>query len=175
MKNILILGGDSKIANLIKKLHLDINSSDFSFYYHSRRPSSSNKLTFNLMDMQQAISSLSMLNVNFDAILNLAGETKEKNSLINSKLSMNCCFIAEHFKIPLVFLTSSSAVYGHYKNFFVEEDDCVPVSLYGKSKLLMENKCTNYFSKKLDICCLRIGNFYGADQLWQNILMSKVI
>lgn len=78
MKNILILGGDSKIANLIKKLHLDINSSDFSFYYNSRRPSLSNKLTFNLMDMQQAISSLSMLNVNFDAILNLAGEIKEK-------------------------------------------------------------------------------------------------
>lgn len=88
---------------------------------------------------------------------------------------MNCCFIAEHFKIPLVFLTSSSAVYGHYKDFFVEEDDCVPVSLYGKSKLLMENKCMNYFSNKLDICCLRIGNFFGADQLCQNILMSKVI
>lgn len=88
---------------------------------------------------------------------------------------MNCCLIAEHFKIPLVFLTSSSAMYRNYKEFFVEEDDCVPVSLYGKSKLLMENKCMNYFLNKLDICCLRIGNFYGADQLCQNILMSKVI
>lgn len=76
MKNILILGGDVKIANLIKKLLLDINFSVFSFYYHSMCHSSSNKLSFNLMDMQQAISSLSMLNVNFDEILNLAGESK---------------------------------------------------------------------------------------------------
>lgn len=175
MKNILILGGDSKIANLIKNLHLDIYASDFSFYYHTRRPGLSNKLTFNLMDLQQAISSISMLNISFDAILNLAGETKEKNSLNNSELSMNCCFIAEYFKIPLVFLTSSSAVYGNHKDCFAEEDDCIPLSVYGKSKLDMENKCMNHFSNKLDICCLRIGNFYGADQLCQNILMSKAV
>ena len=93
MKNILILGSDSTLANLTKNLHFDIYNSDFSVCHHTRCPSLSNKLTFNLMDLQQAISSISILSVCFDAILNLAGETKEKNSLNNFELSMNCCFI----------------------------------------------------------------------------------
>ena len=175
MKQILILGANGKIGKLMQNSLLTYDCAEFKFYYHSRHAISQHNLEFDLKNLDISINSLSKLNVSFDAILNLTGDRIGKNFSLNSELSMNCCHIADYFNIPLVLLMSTSAVYGNYKDCFSEDDQCLPVNQYGESKLLMEKNCLKSFSNKLDVCCLRLGNFYGADQLCQNIRMSKAI
>ena len=62
-----------------------------------------------------------------------------------------------------VILISSSAVYGNHKHIFSENDECKPITNYGRSKLNIEN---TYLEKLHDnIAILRLGNVLGLDTL----------
>ena len=69
----------------------------------------------------------------------------------------------EALKQSKVILLSSSAVYGDYKKCFNENDFCLPVTNYGRSKLVIEEVYTSRLSQNLSV--LRLGNFVGLDSL----------
>lgn len=72
--------------------------------------------------------------------------------------------------IPRILITSSSAVYG-VPDGGTAADEATPlrpVNAYGRSKAAMEEICSIWRDRGLEICCLRIGNVAGADALLLN-------
>ena len=61
---------------------------------------------------------------------------------------------------------SSASVYGNNKKQICKEDDlCLPLSPYARSKFMVENIINDYtFAYKLNAVCLRLFNVAGADR-----------
>ena len=116
------------------------------------------------LESQEAINQLEKGNSidkeNYIIFSGMVTENKNKleeierfHSLIAQKLS--------HVAVGRVILISSSAVYGNHKHIFSENDECKPISNYGKSKLNIEHM---YLEKLHDsIAILRLGNVLGLD------------
>lgn len=111
----------------------------------------------------------------FRAMIMLAGVTPGpgKDLDMNQTLAEACLDAAEHAGISRVLLASSSAVYGAGAGAPLAEDaPCAPVNAYGAAKLRMEQACTPWRDRGMDLCLLRIGNVAGADALLLNVAKS---
>lgn len=77
---------------------------------------------------------------------------------------------ARHLGIRRVLLSSSSAVYGLPEGSapVAESAPLRPLNPYGAAKVAMEEEASRWRAAGLEICCLRIGNVAGADQLLIN-------
>lgn len=62
--------------------------------------------------------------------------------------------------IQQVIFTSSAAVYGNFVPG-VEGGPCLPISMYGASKLAAENICQGFNALGLEVVILRLFNVYG--------------
>lgn len=106
------------------------------------------------------------------AILALAGVTPGpgRDLTLNRTLAEETLDAALQAGVRRVLLASSSAVYGAGDGApFAEEAARAPVNAYGAAKLEMEEACTPWRARGLDICALRIGNVAGADALLLNV------
>ncbi|QIE47179.1 SDR family oxidoreductase [Pseudohalocynthiibacter aestuariivivens] len=87
----------------------------------------------------------------------------------NVGLAVACLEAAKAAGCERVLIASSVAVYDHSSDMPLTEDaPCNPSTLYGASKLAMEQACVPYRDQGMDVCCLRIGNVVGADALMRN-------
>ncbi|WP_272005257.1 NAD-dependent epimerase/dehydratase family protein [Roseovarius sp. ZX-A-9] len=87
----------------------------------------------------------------------------------NVGLAVACLEAAKAAGCERVLIASSAAVYDHSSDMPLTEDaPCRPSTLYGASKLAMEQACKPYRDQGIDVCCLRIGNVVGADALMRN-------
>lgn len=88
---------------------------------------------------------------------------------LNTTIAQTCLDGAKAAGIRRVLLSSSSAVYGAYKNLpYKETDYTKPVNAYGEAKLTMEALGRSYVTDDFEVSALRIGNVAGADALLLN-------
>lgn len=171
--NVLVVGGESKIAKLLRTKHSDLR--DINLYFQSRNKAYPADIYWDPLGASNVIEyKHDNLPPKFDLLLNLAGTTQSGNSYLNTELALKCCSLAERLQIPKVFLASSAAVYGNQQIRYSENDHCSPVNSYGLSKLAMEDACLSQ-DFPFNILCLRISNFLGADALSNSILSGKNI
>lgn len=107
----------------------------------------------------------------FSALIMLAGVTPGPGKCLelNLALAQASLSAAQNAGITRVLLASSSAVYGLGDGTpYSEEAPSNPANDYGRAKLDMEQACTPWRDKGMDVCCLRIGNVAGADALLLN-------
>ena len=105
------------------------------------------------------------------AMIMLAGiiPGPEADFSTNVGLAVACLEAAKAAGCERVLIASSAAVYDPRSDMPMTEDaSCAPSSLYGASKLAMEQACMPYRDQGMDVCCLRIGNVVGADALMRN-------
>lgn len=112
----------------------------------------------------------------FDAVIHLAAKIDVEESVINPNETMNvnvngtenvlkCCI---QNKIKKIIFASSAAVYGEQDDIITEETKTNPLSPYGESKLLAEEKIKKYCNEhELDAIIFRIFNVYGKGQTLQ--------
>lgn len=81
-----------------------------------------------------------------------------------------CGKISKLLKTRLIYI-SSSAVYGEHKEIFLENDECIPSTNYGKSKRKIEQMYASFFRSNLLI--LRLGNVIGYDSV--SLAFSKKV
>ena len=111
-----------------------------------------------------------------DVVLHLAAQSSPSNSMISpiNTLETNIIGSLELFKIlkkisknPKIILFSSSAVYSEtqQKKLINENYPTNPVSVYGMSKLIMEELGMNYFeTHKMNIICVRPFFLIGPEK-----------
>lgn len=107
------------------------------------------------------------------AVLMMAGVIPGPNAdfSTNVGLAVACLEAAKAAGCERVIIASSAAVYDPFAPMPVAEDGPAdPPSLYGASKLAMEQACAPYRDMGMDVCSLRIGNVLGADALMRNAL-----
>jgi len=123
--------------------------------------------------------------IEFDLIIHLAAKSDVADSIFHPKITnevnvrgteniMKCCI---ENKIKKIIFASSAAVYMDYKLPVKENVKTNPLSPYGKSKLVAEQKIKK-FSKEFDIhaVSLRMFNVYGKGQNYQyTVVISKFI
>lgn len=160
--NILVVGGSSKVANLLREHVTSVTG--LNFFFQSRQDCHLFDVYWDPLAPNSDIILQADEPIEFDILLNLAGPTQNSAVHLNSDIALNTCRLADRLGISKIFLASSSAVYGNYKNYFSETDECHPISSYGAAKLKMEMDCLSA-SFNANIICLRIGNFLGADSL----------
>jgi len=109
----------------------------------------------------------------FDMIIHLAAKSNVAESVIHPDETMNvnvkgtenilkCCLQNE---IKKIIFASSAAVYGECNDIITEETKTNPLSPYGESKLLAENKIKSFAQENdLDAVILRMFNVYGNGQ-----------
>ena len=111
---------------------------------------------------------------NSDIVIHLAAQIDVEKSINNPKETFdtnvkgteNLLLSCVGNKISNFIAISSAAVYGHVKNYSIEEHfPTNPISPYGESKLLMEQKIVKYSNDyDLNSLCLRLFNVYGKGQ-----------
>ncbi|MDA8770450.1 NAD(P)-dependent oxidoreductase [Planktomarina temperata] len=166
MKRVLVIGGNSKVASLLK--NTPYRDMGLEFYFQSRKLESQNDIYWDPLASKLILQSKKPFKHEYDAILNLAGPTDEIYCDLNIEIAERCCQLAQVYQIPKVILISSSAVYGNKNILHSEISSCRPISNYGKSKIQMEQRCLE-LSLNSEIICLRLGNILGADALSKKI------
>jgi UDP-glucose 4-epimerase len=105
-------------------------------------------------------------------IIAFAGVTPATGGLLNNNAALAEATLAAAFaaSVPRVLIASSSAVYGvnQTNSPFQETDEPRPINAYGAAKHAMEEICTPWRKRGLEVCCLRVGNVAGADVLLLN-------
>ena len=109
-------------------------------------------------------------------MIHLAAKTDVISSIINPEITnkvnvngtenvLKCCV---ENKIKKIIFASSAAVYGRNDHTITEESETNPLSPYGKSKLLAEDKIISFAQKNnLDAIILRMFNVYVKGQTEQ--------
>ncbi|MEM3060283.1 MAG: NAD-dependent epimerase/dehydratase family protein [Candidatus Anstonellales archaeon] len=120
-----------------------------------------------LEDVERAVSGC-------DGIIHLAAQIDVGKSLEdplydfeeNAIGALNCLIAAKKFGVKRFVYSSSAAVYGQPRQAPVSEDEePIPISPYGISKLTAERYVLNYAKiHKLSAIALRIFNVYGKGQ-----------
>lgn len=97
-----------------------------------------------------------------ETVICLAGVTPapDANFEDNLRLAKACLDAAQHAQAGHVLLTSSAAAYGVQSSPLREDTTARPISLYGRSKLAMEQLANAHPHPST---ALRIGNVAGAD------------
>lgn len=178
--NILFLGGGGFIgSNLIKKF---LNNNAYNIYIAV--PSTRNIRKFNeyydkikifqcslqdteaisLILVQHSINILVHLASNFLPNSNIEDYEKEFNNILVPTVKL--IQICSTLKIKLVYFSSGGTIYGNYhKEKFNENDQTLPISYYGQSKLIIEHSILLENRKnKLKFLILRPSNPYGPGQ-----------
>jgi UDP-glucose 4-epimerase len=112
---------------------------------------------------------------NHELVIHLAAKTSVSDSKenqenvmeVNVNGSMNVLKSCKNCGIPKLIATSSAAVYGEgFKDKQHDESSPTkPISVYGKSKLMMENLIKEFSqTSNLDSVILRLFNIYGEGQ-----------
>lgn len=113
----------------------------------------------------------------FSCLVGLAGVTPAPGARLvdNVGLAQATLEAAHAAGIRRVLLASSSAVYGLplHPSGAIEGDSAKPMNAYGTAKLAMEQRCDDWRSRGLEVCCMRIGNVAGADLLLTNSLQAR--
>ncbi|MDH3618350.1 MAG: GDP-mannose 4,6-dehydratase [Nitrosopumilus sp.] len=115
---------------------------------------------------------LSKSSKGFDVMIHLAAksdvtesvshpETVEKINVNGTINVLNCCI---KNKIKKMVFASSAAVYGNSSTAVNEKSETRPLSPYGTSKMLAENKIREMSKNNLNYVILRIFNVYGRRQ-----------
>ncbi|WP_316507245.1 NAD-dependent epimerase/dehydratase family protein [Nitrosopumilus sp.] len=108
----------------------------------------------------------------FDLVIHLAAKTDVTESVIHQekieKINVNgtinvvrCCI---ENNVKKIIFSSSAAVYGDSKVSTTENTKTNPLSPYGISKLLAENKIKRMAENKIEYVILRLFNVYGKRQ-----------
>ena len=144
---ILITGGAGFIGrHLIPSLSKDHSITIYDNLSNSTKPDLQN-IEFvkgDILDFKTLVES----SKEFDVVIHLAAKIDVAESVINPKDTMNvnvngtenilkCCV---ENKIKKIIFASSAAVYGEQENIITEETKTNPLSPYGESKLVAENK-----------------------------------
>jgi len=106
----------------------------------------------------------------FDAIVHLAGATPTggQDYAGTADLAHQTMALAQTYGITRCIIASSLAIYGPpIASLFTESDPCHPNNPYGLSKQVLEDTVAQNAEKYgLErYCSLRLGNFFGGDQL----------
>ena len=115
---------------------------------------------------------LSKSSKGFDVMIHLAAKLDVAESVshpeivenvnVNGTINvLNCCI---KNKIKKMVFASSAAVYGNSSTAVTEKSETRPLSPYGTSKMLAENKIREMSKNNLDCIILRIFNVYGKRQ-----------
>jgi len=110
-----------------------------------------------------------------DVIIHLAAlpgvlpsmKSPQKYYRMNVQGTLNMLDLARQYNVKRFIFGSSSSVYGKCKRVPFKEttDNITPISPYGHSKLLAEEKCRMYAQQTgMTICCLRFFTVYGERQ-----------
>lgn len=180
---ILIIGSSGKLGLALMKAirHLG-REEEFVFHFRDRSRWSEitnlqifNSELFSLDDLsEKVLDNLSKLGI--QSVVCLAGVINVKSNselYINQRITENCVYLVKKLKVKNLFISSSMAVYGNYKDTpFVENDTLRPTNLYGESKVLAEVSTTHLEDSQINICHLRLGNVMGCDQLTNELNLS---
>ncbi len=165
MKKILITGKGSYIGETFKNYILD-NYCDYSVD------------TLDMLDENWAQKDFS----GYDAIFHVAGiahikETKENASLyyrVNCDLAYEVAKKAKDEKVDQFVFLSSMSVYGKDTGIITLNTIPAPVSNYGKSKLMAEEKINALSSPDFKVAVLRPPMVYGKDCKGNFQLLKKL-
>jgi nucleoside-diphosphate-sugar epimerase len=102
-------------------------------------------------------------------------DTMTENTTVNVLGTVNALMIANEAGVARFVLASSMAIYGDQPGVVGERGPTVPLSNYGKSKLLAEGMCER-FAKSYPIRCvvLRIASVYGA-RMPCNLVLAEFV
>ena len=172
---ILITGGAGFIGrHLIPSLSKDHSITIYDNLSNSTKPDLQN-IEFvkgDILDFKTLVES----SKEFDVVIHLAAKIDVAESVINPKDTMNvnvngtenilkCCV---ENKIKKIIFASSAAVYGEQENIITEETKTNPLSPYGESKLVAEEKIKKYCNQNnLNAIIFRMFNVYGSGQTKQ--------
>ena len=163
-KSILILGASGITgAAIAKRMKSDYSVSGT---YFQNDFDVGIKLYKNDLKNNEELKSLFNL-VNPNVVINCAGATSipecekcsEEAYLLNIRAVEDICKLVDKFKAKGIFLSTDSIFSGENKNRdYVEEDDAIPRTVYGKTKLEGEALVKKYL---IDYLILRISLVYG--------------
>lgn len=122
---------------------------------------------------------------NFDAVVHFAGKKSVSESEVNPTLyfennllgSLNVLKVMEEFKIPQIIFSSTASVYETINNgiAITEESSIKPISVYGDTKLMVENMIKSFarVGKIKQFTILRYFNVAGDAGLNYQELEAK--
>lgn len=164
----LVLGSSGRVGRMLRQAWAK-DSAGIEFAFQTRYPSAACDLLWDVLD---APPDAVVQSAPFDAMIVLSGVVPGPDADVTRNAAIGCAAILAAAKlcIPMVFLASSSAVYGGGRPAaFHEADATAPVNAYGEAKLAMEVQCrAQARSAGVRLCLLRIGNVAGADALLLN-------
>lgn len=154
----LILGATGQIGRMLRACAAEVW--DVEPIWQSRRADT--------QSLRWDILNDSAPDVSCSGIIMLAGRVSDP-AKVHIALAKAACDLGERLGVR-VLIASSQAVYGAAENLVSETSPCAPVSEYGRAKLAMEQSVAG----RSNVCCLRIGNVVGADQLMQSAATGRV-
>lgn len=172
---ILITGGAGFIGrHLVESLSKNHSVTIYDNLSNSAKPNFENVkfVKGDILDFEKLLES----SKDCDVIIQLAAKIDVAESMINPEETINvnvngtenvlkCCV---QNRIKKIIFASSAAVYGEQNNIITEEAKTNPVSPYGESKLLAEEKIKKYCNEnELGGVIFRMFNVYGKGQTQQ--------
>ncbi len=120
------------------------------------------KITCDLND----ISALQKAMDGVDVVFHLAGVVKAKETRIFERVNVegteNLLRVAQKLSIPKIIISSSQAAAGpSYNEPISEDDEMMPVSRYGESKMRMENMIHKIADQSQQVTIIRPSSVYG--------------
>lgn len=175
--NIFITGGTgflgTHLSNFLGNQGHTITIFDNFSNSNSKIPPINNKITIiegDILDYSKLSTSMN----NIDLVIHLAAQISVEDSIqnpenttkINVQGTQNLLESCIENKIYNFIAVSSAAVFGHQSNMpLTEESPKNPISPYGESKLIMEEKILEFSKQhKLNSIILRFFNLYGEGQ-----------
>ncbi|XP_057531673.1 uncharacterized protein LOC130809859 isoform X1 [Amaranthus tricolor] len=175
-KKVVVIGGTGYLGQHLLEAFSDLQSSPFSydlaFTYHSNPPSNllhafPQSLSF-LVDLQNGngFDSISTIFGQPDVVVNCAAVSVPRACEVDPVAAMSVnvptsvvnWLLSFKEKETLLIHLSTDQVYEGTKSFYKEEDETMPVNVYGRSKLEAEKFITAKFS---NFAILRSSIIYG--------------
>lgn len=176
-KNILIFGGSGFLGhNLANKLSQIKN---FNVTCVTRTYKNKNILLKKVNYIKCDLSKRENLTIfnkkNFNIVINLSGNINHQNKSetykIHYEASKNVFKFFAKKKINLFIQNGTSLEYGNRKSPQNEGSKCLPISYYGKSKLLANKFIEKYAKKnKIQYVILRLYQVYGPHQKFDRLI-----
>ena len=171
----LIFGASSQICCCIRSIIQRKNIAQPFYHHRGFHGELRSERDVNFKLTSEAMSDFAKEH-SIDNVVILSGvkSHKEDELILNAAIIKKYLEITANIPLKKIFIASSSSVYGNYKNVpFKESDECRPVTIYGKSKLLMEKVAYGNYQKFENTHCLRLANFLGGDSLAENYRANK--
>ncbi|MBL4627964.1 MAG: NAD-dependent epimerase/dehydratase [Roseicyclus sp.] len=174
---LLLLGASGRVGRLVARF-LDAGANGVIDLVQQRRSGGQGRgeLVWGPLDGPDGLLRYLNGQAPFDAFIVLSGITPHSGGLLDDtqKLADACLEAAHVTGTQRVLLASSSAVYDVQSAGPIAEQAALTLTNpYGVAKIQMEQACARWREKGLEICCLRIGNVAGADQLLINVELAR--